>query len=107
MLFISQENSTKLFERMDNDEIRYFSQAMAGLGPITSAITEQLFVEFSDQLTSSVGLVGSYSSTELLLMGALPADHVSQIMEEICAALWVGPCGTSWEAQTKPSGKLP
>jgi len=40
MLFIGQENSTKLFKRMDNEETRYFSQAMAGLGPIISAIIE-------------------------------------------------------------------
>lgn len=93
MLSIGQENSSKLFERMDDEEIRDLSQAMASLGSVTSSIIERLFVEFADQLSSAGGLVGSYTSTERLLMGALPEDRVSQIMEEMR-----GPAGrTMWD----------
>ena len=93
MLAIGQENSSKLFGRMEDEEIRDLSKAMSSLGSVTSTIIERLFIEFADQLTSSGGLVGSYSSTERLLMGALPPDRVAQIMEEMN-----GPAGrTMWE----------
>ncbi len=93
MLAIGQENSARLFEKMDDEEIRDLSQAMSSLGSINSSLIERLFVEFADQLSTAGGLVGSYSSTERLLMGALPAERVSQIMEEMR-----GPAGrTMWD----------
>ena len=93
MLSIGQESSGLIFERMDDDEIRELSSAMAALGSINSSVIERLFVEFADQLSSTGGLVGSYSSTERLLMGSLPEERVNQIMEEMR-----GPAGrTMWD----------
>ena len=93
MLGIGQQHSAQLFEKMDDEEIRELSQAMASLGSINASVIERLFVEFADQLSSAGGLVGSVSSTERLLMGALPEDRVSQIMEEMR-----GPAGrTMWD----------
>ncbi|MBT6094874.1 MAG: flagellar motor switch protein FliG, partial [Rhodospirillaceae bacterium] len=83
MLAVGQKHSAQLFEKMDDEEIRELSQAMASLGSINASVIERLFVEFADQLSSAGGLVGSVSSTERLLMGALPEDRVSQIMEEM------------------------
>ena len=93
MLAVGDKLSAKLFEKMDDEEIRDLSQAMTSLGSINSSIVERLFVEFADQLSSAGGLVGSFSSTERLLMNALPEDRVSQIMEEMR-----GPAGrTMWD----------
>ena len=93
MLAIGRENSARLFERMDDEEIRELSHAMSNLGSIGAGVVERLFVEFADQLSSSGGLVGSYDSTERLLMSSLPADRVNQIMEEMR-----GPAGrTMWD----------
>ncbi len=93
MLAISPENSSKLFTKMDDEEIRDLSQAMSSLGSISAKLIERLFVEFADSLSNSGGLIGSYSSTERLLMGALPEDRVAQIMEEMR-----GPAGrTMWD----------
>jgi flagellar motor switch protein FliG len=93
MLAVGQKHSAQLFEKMDDEEIRELSQAMASLGSINASVIERLFVEFADQLSSAGGLVGSVSSTERLLMGALPEDRVSQIMEEMR-----GPAGrTMWD----------
>ena len=79
--------------KMDDDEIRDLSHAMSSLGSISASMIERLFVEFADSLSGAGGLVGSYSSTERLLMGALPEDRVSQIMEEMR-----GPAGrTMWD----------
>ena len=93
MLSLGPDQSGKLFERMDDEEIRELSQAMSGLGAMSSNIVERLFVEFADQLSSAGGLVGSLSSTERLLSGALGEERVNTIMEEMR-----GPAGrTMWD----------
>lgn len=83
MLSIGEENSTKLFQRMENEEIRDISLAMVSLGSISATIIERLFDEFSDLLSGTSGLIGSNSSTERLLLASMSADRVSQIMDDI------------------------
>ncbi len=93
MLAISTEQTGKLFERMDDEEIRELSQNMANLGTVNAAVVERLFVEFADQLSSAGSLVGSYESTERLLTKFMEGDRVTQIMDEIR-----GPAGrTMWD----------
>ncbi len=93
MLSLGDEQSTVLFELMDDEEIRELSQIMSNLGSINSKVVERLFLDFADQLSSTGSLVGSYDSTERLLSKALPEDRVSQIMEELR-----GPAGrTMWD----------
>ncbi len=93
MLALGQEHSVKLFELMEDEEIRELSQTMASLGNINATVIERLFVEFADQLSSAGSLVGSYDTTERLLYKSLPAERVEQIMEEVR-----GPAGrTMWD----------
>ena len=93
MLAVGDEHSAKLFEMMDDEEIRELSQTMSNLGSVSSSMVERLFVEFADQLSSTGSLVGTSNSTERLLMASLPEDRVNQIMEELR-----GPAGrTMWE----------
>ncbi|MEQ8195557.1 MAG: flagellar motor switch protein FliG [Rhodospirillales bacterium] len=93
MLAVGDAHAAKLFEMMEDDEIRELSQTMSQLGSVDAGVVESLFVEFAESLSSTGGLVGSYDSTERLLYGSLPEDRVKQIMEEIR-----GPAGrTMWE----------
>ena len=93
MLAVGRTHSSKLFERMDDEEIRELSLAMSTLGSLGAGIVERLFVEFADQLSTAGGLVGSYDSTERLLLETMPEDRVRQIMEELR-----GPAGrTMWD----------
>jgi len=93
MLALSEEQAGKLFEMMDDEEIRELSQNMANLGTVSAAVVERLFVEFADQLSSAGSLVGTYDSTERLLMKTIGKERVDQIMEEIR-----GPAGrTMWD----------
>ena len=93
MLSIGEDTAMKLFSLMDDDEIRELSQAMAGLGRVDSDMVERLFVEFAEQVSSTGSLHGSFESTERLLLKAMPADRVENIMEEIR-----GPAGrTMWD----------
>ncbi len=93
MLALGNEQSAKLFEMMDDEEIRELSQIMSGLGSVNAHTIEQLFVDFADQISGAGSLVGSYDSTERLLYSSLPQERVEQIMEEIR-----GPAGrTMWD----------
>ena len=94
MLALDAEHSQVLFEMMDDEEIRDLSSAMSNLGSIDSSLVEQLFVEFADQLSSGGSLVGTYDTTERLLLQSLgDQEKVNEIMEEIR-----GPAGrTMWD----------
>ncbi len=93
MLSLGEDHSSKLFGMMDDEEIKELSQIMANLGTVSANLVERLFVEFADQISSTGSLVGSYESTERLLMKSLGKDRVSVIMEEIR-----GPAGrTMWD----------
>jgi len=93
MLALPEELASKMFARMHEDEIRDVSAAMSQLGTVPSESVEALFREFAEQLGHAGSLVGSYESTERLLMRTLPRERVFQIMEEIR-----GPAGrTMWD----------
>jgi flagellar motor switch protein FliG len=93
MLALGEEQCGRLFTMMHEDEIRDISAAMAQLGAVRADVVERLCMDFSENLGSSGSLVGSFESTETLLMKTLPRDRVSQIMEEIR-----GPAGrTMWD----------
>ncbi|MEK9679214.1 MAG: flagellar motor switch protein FliG [Rhodospirillaceae bacterium] len=92
MLSLEQEHSAKLFELMADDEIRELSIAMANLGTIDSSLVDQLLIEFADQM-SSTGVLGTFDSTERLLLKTMDKDKVAMIMQEIR-----GPAGrTMWD----------
>ena len=93
MLSLPQSHSAKLFGMMDDDEIRELSMTMANLGMIDATMVERLFVEFADQLSSTGSLVGSFDTTERLLLQSMDQEKVNLIMEEIR-----GPAGrTMWD----------
>ncbi len=93
ILSLETEHSAALFERMEEEEIKELSIAMANLGTIDASVVERLFVEFADQISSTGSLVGTYDSTERLLLESMEKDKVNLIMEEIR-----GPAGrTMWD----------
>ncbi len=94
LLSISEEQTAQLFDLMDDDEILELSQIISGLGKIGPEVIERLFVDFSEQMSSTNSLVGSQDSTErMLTRSGLSDEKISAIMEEIR-----GPAGrTMWE----------
>src|SRR5712672_1200520 len=77
MLAVGDEHAAKLFALMDDEEIKEISQTMANLGTVSATLVERLFVEFSEQISTTGSLVGSYESTERLLSKVLAKDRVS------------------------------
>ena len=93
MLTLGEEQCSKLFEMMHEEEIKEISFAMTQLGNVSAEVVEKLCVDFSHNLGSAGMLVGSYDSTERLLQKTLSRERASQIMEEIR-----GPAGrTMWD----------
>ncbi len=93
LLALGPGKVVRLFERMDDEELRELTQTMANLGNVSAAIVERLFVEFADQLSAAGSLVGTYDTTERLLSQFMDKDRVDNLMEEIR-----GPAGrTMWD----------
>ena len=93
MLALGEEGATGVMAKLHEDEIRDLSLAMSALGTVSAAQVEEIVAEFTAALGQSGHLVGSYESTERLLLKTLPKERVAQIMEEIR-----GPAGrTMWD----------
>lgn len=93
LLALGEENGKEIWTRLDEDEIRMISTAMAQLGGMNPNSFEEVLVDFVTRLSSDAGMTGDISSTEHLLKSFLPDDRVSIIMEEIR-----GPAGRNmWE----------
>lgn len=93
MMSIGEENAAKLFSMMEDEEIKEISNTMSTLGQVGSETVERLFLEFVEQMSASGVVVGTYDTTERLLMKALGKERVDSIMEDIR-----GPAGrTTWD----------
>jgi flagellar motor switch protein FliG len=102
LLSLGEEHTAKIFEQLDEDEIMQISQTMSTLGKVSANVTERLFVEFAEGMSSTSSLVGSLDSTERLLARVLGKDKVDNIMEEIR-----GPAGrTMWEKLSNVSEEI-
>src|SRR5580692_5628362 len=93
MLALGEDQCTRLFAMMHEDEIKDISAAMAQLGAVRADVVERLCADFAEGMGGAGNLIGSFESTERLLQKSLPRDRASQIMEEIR-----GPAGrTMWD----------
>ncbi|MFK7867297.1 MAG: flagellar motor switch protein FliG [Alphaproteobacteria bacterium] len=99
LLAVGEDNAIKLFQHMQNEEIRDLSTNMSSLGKIEADIIEDLFAEFVESLMSTGSVIGSYDSTERLLKKALDPERAAMIMDDIR-----GPAGrTMWDKLTNVS----
>ena len=87
------EDHTRLWESLDDEEIREISQIMSGLGTVSSSAVEGLLVEFVSGMSGTGAIMGSYEQTQRLLAAFLPPEKVESLMDEIR-----GPAGrTMWD----------
>src|ERR1700753_1178686 len=102
MLSLGEEHSEKIWQMMDEEEIKEISQVMSNLGAVSSNLIEKLLMDFVSQMSGTGSLLGSYESTERLLARMLPGDKVGSIMEEIR-----GPAGrTMWDKLANVNEKV-
>lgn len=87
------EDHGKLWQNLDDDEVKEISQAMAGLGTVSANVVEELLIEFVSGAAGSGSVMGSFEQTQKLLAAFMPGDRVESLMEEIR-----GPAGrTMWD----------
>jgi len=92
LLALGPEHS-RLWQNLDEEEIKEVSSAMAGLGSVSATVVEELLVEFVSGMSGSGSVMGSFEQTQKLLASFMPADRVEGVMEEIR-----GPAGrTMWD----------
>src|SRR5947209_3522834 len=93
MLALGEQHGEKVWNLLDDDELRTLSITMSTLGTVEAEAVESLLLEFVGRLSASGSLLGNYDATERLLYQYLPTDRVSNIMDEIR-----GPAGRNmWE----------
>lgn len=93
LLALGEEHGKEIWTRLDEEEVRTVSVAMAQLGEMEPQAYEDVLIEFVTRLSANGAIAGGVSSTEKLLRSFLPDEQVAVIMEEIR-----GPSGrTMWE----------
>src|SRR5438552_14092101 len=93
MLALGEQYGSKIWNMLDDDELKSLSICMSTLGTIDAPEVEGLLLEFVSRMSASGALMGNYDATERLLQQYLPPERVGGIMEEIR-----GPAGRNmWE----------
>ena len=93
MLALGEQHGAKIWNLLDDDELREISIIMSTIGIIEAELVENLLLEFVSRMSASGALMGTYDSTERLLQQYLPPERVGIIMDEIR-----GPAGRNmWE----------
>jgi flagellar motor switch protein FliG len=93
MLALGEQYGSKVWQMLDDDEIRELSIVMSSLGTIEADVVEDLLLEFVSRMSASGALMGNFDATERLLQQYLPKERVNGIMDEIR-----GPAGRNmWE----------
>ena len=93
MLALGEQYGGKVWNLLDDDELRQLSITMSTLGTIDAEEVEGLLLEFVSRLSATGALMGNYDATERLLHQYLPPERVTGIMDEIR-----GPAGRNmWE----------
>src|SRR6195256_3235961 len=93
MLALGEQYGEKVWKLLDDDELRQLSIVMSTLGTVEAESVEGLLLQFVGRLSASGALMGNFDAPERLLQQSLPAERVSNLMEEIR-----GPAGRNmWE----------
>src|SRR4029077_15860867 len=93
MLALGEQYGGKVWQLLDDDEVRELSIHMSTLGTVEAETVEDLLLEFVSRIAASGALMGTFDATERLLQQYLPSERVVGIMDEIR-----GPAGRNmWE----------
>src|ERR1700738_5291384 len=93
MLALGEQYGGKIWQLLDDDEVRELSLAMSTLGNVEAEVVEDMLLEFVSRMSASGALMGNFDATKRLLQQYLPPERVTGIMDEIR-----GPAGRNmWE----------
>lgn len=93
LMSVTEENASKVFSLLHDDEIKDISHGMSDLGTVSPEVVEKLMFDFSNSVSETLSFVGNLDNTEKLLARALGKEKVEGIMEDIR-----GPAGrNTWD----------
>ncbi len=93
LLSLSDENATRIFAQMTEEEITEISHAMSQLGAVSPEVIDAVLANLSADLAGDSSFLGNIHTTERLLGKILDKDKVQDLMDEIR-----GPQGrNTWE----------
>lgn len=93
MLSLPDIYVAKIFQKLEDIEVKELSHKMAHLGTVKSEIVEQLYYEFAEKVSTTGSVYGSLETTERILSKIFDTSKVKKLMEEIR-----GPSGrTVWD----------
>ncbi len=93
MLSLPDTYVAKIFQKLEDIEVKELSHKMAHLGTIKSEVVEQLYYEFAEKVSTTGSVYGSLETTEKILSKIFDTSKVKKLMEEIR-----GPSGrTVWD----------
>ena len=102
LLSVSEENASRIFELMSEEEIKEVSHAMSHLGAVSQDVVDKVVQEFNQDLVGNSVFLGNLYTTEKLLEKVLDQDRVHELMEEI-----KGPQGkNTWEKLSNVNEEL-
>ncbi len=77
------DEAKKLWEMLEEEEIKEVSQAMASLGMVPAIVVEAVVHEFVNRMSGAGSVMGSLDQTHRILTSILPKEKVDTLMEEI------------------------
>src|ERR1700744_6442797 len=83
MLAPGEQHGGKIWQMLDDDEVRELSLAMSTLGTVEADVAEGMLLEIVSRLSASRGVMGNWHATERRLQQSLPPERVNGIMDEI------------------------
>lgn len=93
LLSMSEDNATKIFSLMSEEEITDISHAMSQLGAVSPEVVESVMGQLTADLAGDASFLGNLHTTEKLLEKILDKDRLQSLMDEIR-----GPQGrNTWE----------
>src|ERR1700757_945104 len=93
MLALGEQYGAKVWQMLDDDEVRELSLVMSTLGTVEADTVEDMLLEFVSRMSASGALMGNFDATERLLQQYLSPERVNGLMDEIR-----GPAGRNmWE----------
>lgn len=93
LLSMSDENATKVFSLMSEDEITEISHSMSQLGSVSPEVVDSVMNQLKNDLSGDSTFLGNLHTTERLLEKILDKDRLQSLMDEIR-----GPQGrNTWE----------
>src|ERR1700704_3684219 len=82
MLALGEQYGGKVWNLLDDDELRQLSITMSTLGTVDASAVDGLLLEFVSRLSATGAIMGNFDATARLPHPALPPERVGGIMDE-------------------------